>query len=219
MPRRSLIIAMIAAAWLGGLQPSWSQGTIVFNQPATPIPLFTHGFAEYYPLDLDGNSAPEFTFTYSFQFLGVRPEGTGRILTWLSPPPNIGGSVAPLPSGFQIGANSETGSLAWYGGAPEYNTLAVCFDVGCAGAFVGQHAYMGVEFQRAGATHYGWVLLNIAGNYPSGTIESWAWDTRPGAPIFVGAVPEPSAVCLMATALVVFLSSRWTGRWRGSKRL
>lgn len=198
MPRRLLNIAIIAAAWLGSPQPSRSQGTIIFNQPQTPIPLFTSGFAQYYPLDLDGDSSPDFTFTYSFQFLGVRPQGAGRILTWLDPPPNIGGSVAPLPAGFSIGADSQTGSLAWYGGAPDYNTLAVCFDVGCAGAFVGQHAYMGVEFQRAGATHYGWVLLNIAGNYPSGTIESWAWDTRPGASILAGAVPEPSTWSLFA---------------------
>lgn len=88
--------------------------------------------------------------------------------------------------------------MAWYGRALDYNTLAICFDVGCAGAFVGQHAYMGVEFQRAGATHYGWLLLNVAPAYPSGLIESWAWDTRPDASILAGAIPEPSTLALFA---------------------
>ncbi|HON93745.1 MAG TPA: PEP-CTERM sorting domain-containing protein [Verrucomicrobiota bacterium] len=209
MSRRFLNIVVIAAAWLGSPQPSCAQGTVVFNEPATPIPLFTTGFAQYYSFDLDGDSATDFTFTYSFQFLGVQPEGTGRILTWLDPPPNVGGSVAPLPLGFVIGAGSETGNLAWYGHALDYNTLAICFDVGCAGAFVGQHAYMGVEFQHAGATHYGWVLLNVAQAYPSGVIESWAWDTRPSASIFAGAVPEPSTWTLFGIgALAIALLRR-----------
>ena len=195
--RRFFINAIVVTAWLDFAQPSWSQGTIVYYQPATPIPLFTTGFAEYYSLDLDADFSGDLTFTYSFQFLGVQPEGTGRILTLLDPPPNVGGSVAPLPPGTVVGADSEAGSLGWYGRALDYNTLVICFDAGCGGAFVGHQAYMGVEFQRAGSTHYGWVLLNIAGNYPSGTIESWAWEARPGVPILAGAVPEPSTPCFL----------------------
>jgi hypothetical protein len=35
-----------------------------------------------------------------------------------------------------------------------------------------------------------WVLLNVASDYPAGSIEAWAWDTRPDASIL--AAPSPS---------------------------
>jgi len=185
--------AILGTAWLSCLQSGLPQGTIAYYQPDTPIAMFTYGFADYYSLDFDRDANPELTFAYSFAFLGVRSEAATRILTWMDPPPNLGGSVAPLPFGFAVGQDSEVGSLQWFGrvpGAPyenAFNTLVACYDVGCTGDFRGQHAYMGVEFERAGATHYGWVLLNITPHYPSGTIEAWAWETQPGQPIFAGA--------------------------------
>jgi hypothetical protein len=212
--RRVLQFIVLGAAWLICAQSAQSQGTIQYVQPATPIALFTRDFPEYYSLDLDGDAVADMTFTYSFQFLGVQPAGANRILTLLSPPPNVGGSVAPLPSGFAIGPDSEAGSLGWYGQALDYNTLAVCFDVGCAGAFLGQHAYMGVEFQRAGAAHYGWVLLNVASDYPAGSIEAWAWDTRSGTPILAGAVPEPSCISLCVLGILLIFTRRSQSRVR-----
>lgn len=209
MSCRGIQFIVLGAAWLICAQAAQSQGTIQFFQPATPIVLFNRGFSpEYYSLDLDGDTVSDLTFAYGSQFFGVQPSGANRILTLLSPPPNVGGSVAPLPSGFSIGAGSEAGSLGWVGGDLDYNTLALCLNVGCAGAFLGQHAYMGVEFQRAGATQHGWVLLNVASDYPAGTIEAWAWDTRPGAPILAGAVPEPPAWTLLAIGGFGFLLFR-----------
>lgn len=57
---------------------------------------------------------------------------------------------------------------------------------------------MGVEFQSAGATHYGWVSLSIASDAPFGAINAWAWETRAGEPIAAGAIPEPSTSALLA---------------------
>jgi hypothetical protein len=209
MRRHVTGLITFGVVWLNCVQSGLSQGAIQYIQPATAISLHADFFAEYYSLDLDGDGNPDFTFAYDFHFIGVRPEGANRILTWLSPPPNIGGSIAPLPSGFVIGQTSESGSLQWegrIGGDPttDFNTLIQCFDVGCAGAFRGQHAYMGVEFQHAGGTNYGWVLLDIAPDFPWGQIEAWAWETRPGQPILAGAgVPEPSSSALLALALGV----------------
>ena len=185
------------------IQTGMAQGTIQYFQPATPVLLHTDFFAEYYPLDLDGDGGNDLTFAYDFHFIGVRAEGNNRILTLMSPPPNIGGSVAPVPADFVIGAGSEAGSLQWLGRLPgvpydsDFNTLIQCFDAGCGGAFAGQYAYMGVEFQSAGATHYGWVSLSIASDAPFGAINAWAWETRAGQPIAAGAVPEPSASALL----------------------
>jgi len=73
--------------------------------------MFTHGFAQYYPLDLDGNGTPELTFSYSFQFLGVRYEAQNRVLSEMLPFPSQSGVPQPLPAGFLVGATSESGGL------------------------------------------------------------------------------------------------------------
>ncbi|HNW08025.1 MAG TPA: PEP-CTERM sorting domain-containing protein [Verrucomicrobiota bacterium] len=220
MSRLARIIApgLLLLSWI---QPSMAQGTIQFFEPTAPILLHTEFFAEYYPLDLNGDGTTDFTFAYDFHFIGVRPEGDGRILTWLDPPPNIGGSVAPVPAGFVIGAGSGAGSLQWLGRLPgvpydsDFNTLIQCFDAGCSGAFAGQYAYMGVEFQSAGATHYGWVSLSIASDAPFGAINAWAWETLAGLSIAAGAIPEPSASALLTVGGTLF----WLLRRRKSNPL
>lgn len=203
MKCRYSIIAMLATACLGAPQPCRAQGTIAYYQPATPILLWSQGFAEFYPLDFDDDGTPDFTFAYSFIFLGVHSEGLNRILILMDPPPNIGGSIAPLPAGFLIGSGSSLEPLNWWtgfdGDMDSFDPLAIYYNGVASGAFAGQRAYMGVEFQSSGNTYYGWALLQISGDYAAiGQIESWAWETRPGVPIFAGAVPEPSTWALFA---------------------
>ena len=211
MRHRFALLAGFAGACLGTSQPASAQGTIAYYRPETPIPMFTRGFPEQYALDMDGDASTDFTFTYSFSFLGVRSESANRILILLSPPPNVGGPVVPLSAGFSIASDSGSSGLAWSARSSldPFETLSQCFDSGCGGAFVGQHAYMGVEFERSGSTYYGWVLLNVAPDYPAGTIEAWAWETRPGEPILAGAVPEPSTRALLAKGGFLFC---WYGR-------
>jgi len=200
----------VMTTWLGFAQPSWSQGTISYFQPTSPILLHTEFFTELYPLDFDGDGIAELTFGYDFHFIGVRPEGFNRVLIVLSPPPNVGGPVMPLSAGFNIGADSGEGGLAWAARSSldPFLTLVQSFDSGSGGAFVGQHAYMGVEFERAGNTYYGWVLLQISEFGAFGSIDAWAWDTRPGAPILAGAVPEPSSWTLLALGAVTLLFAK-----------
>lgn len=221
MHPRCLIALVLAFAWLGVAQPGCAQGTIAYFRPDTPIPLFTHGFSQYYPLDMDGDGTPELTFSYSFQLLGVRYEAQTRVLSEMLSFPSQSGVPQPLPAGFPIGATSESGDLRWFAGIPgaDYDTdfygLAICVSSGCGGNFLGQHAYMGVEFERGGSAHFGWVLLNVASHYPSGTIEAWAWETRPGMPILAGAVPEPSTCVLLVGGCVLVV---WFRRKRNERR-
>lgn len=220
MRRYTLIALVVAAAWLVVAQPGRAQGTIAYFRPDAPITLFTHGFAQYYPLDMDGDGAPELTFGYDFHFIGVRSEQESRVLTNMDPPPNIGGSVAPLPFGHSVGSLSPGGSLNWLGripGAPyetDFNTLIQCFDVGCTGDFRGHRAYMGVEFRRDGGTHYGWVSLYVNSFAPVAVIDSWAWETQPGVPILAGAVPEPSTWALLIGGSVLIVWLRGNGNER-----
>ncbi len=215
MKHRLALLLAFVGAWLGTAQPSAAQGTIAYYEPETPIVMFTRWFDEFYPLDMDGDSSADLTFGYNFAFLGVRSEQDSRLLVWLSPPPNISGPIAPLATGFQIGPDSGSGSLQWFGDDFDvFDTLVYCTDR-CSGAFRGQHAYMGVEFERAGATHYGWVLLNVASDYPAGRIEAWAWETRPGEAILAGAVPEPSTWALLIGGGVLMV---WFRQKRNERR-
>jgi hypothetical protein len=160
-------------------------------------------------LDFDGDGTLELTFSYGVVFLGVRSEQASRLLVWLSPPPNIGGPIAPLPGGFEIGPNSGSGNLQWFGDNFDvFDTLVHCTD-GCSGAFLGQHAYMGVRFERAGATHYGWVLLDVSAHQAAGQIEAWAWETRPGMPIKAGAKPVQVLLAPPMVARPGYLRVNW----------
>lgn len=211
---------MWLAAWLASGQPSWSQGTIAYYQPSTPIPLAippdSFDIARQLPFSFDGSLTPDLTFAYGWVFIGVRSEQNTRLLTLMSPPPNSGGAVAPLPCGFLIGSASSSGDLQWFGDdADVFETLIHCVDTGCGGAFVGQRAYMGVEFERAGAAHYGWVLLQISDHAAFGSIEAWAWETRPGVPILAGAVPEPSTWALLILGGGLFV---WCRRKRNARK-
>ena len=219
MRRHCFIALVIVAAWLGLAQPGKAQGTIAYYRPDTPIPLFTHGFAQYYPLDMDGDGAPELTFGYDFQSVGIRYEHGTHSLSSMSPFPDIGGLPQPLPAGFSIGSESASGQLQWFGGVagerPGFYALVIVVNTGTGGQFAGQHAYLGVEFDRAGSWHYGWVLLQISSVAAAGQIEAWTWETRAGVPILAGAVPEPSALALLLGGGVLIV---WFRRMSNERR-
>lgn len=210
---------MLLAAWLGGAQPSWSQGTIAYYQPDTPIPLWippdSFDIARQHPFSFDESSTRDLTFTYSVVSIGVMYEAGTRILSQMYPWPNNGGVPEPLSAGFLIGPQSGNGQVEWFSEIPGWFALAMFTDAGTGGRFAGQRAYMGVEFQRADATHYGWALLQISDHTAFGSIEAWAWETRPGVPILAGAVPEPSTWALLIGGGVVIV---WFRRKRNERR-
>jgi hypothetical protein len=206
MSRSFARIIALGFAWLNYVHTGLSQGTIVYSEPSSPIILWydlgTTSTA-YHSLDVDGDGSIDFTFVSGVSFLGVRSEGVNRILIRLDPPPDIGGPIAPLPAGFLIGSGSSLDPLTWWPGydGSTFDTLGVYFNTGNGGDFLGQRAYMGIEFQRGGNTHYGWVLLQVAAEAPIVGIESWAWETRAGDSISSGAVPEPSISVLLAIGI------------------
>ncbi|HOA63145.1 MAG TPA: PEP-CTERM sorting domain-containing protein [Verrucomicrobiota bacterium] len=214
------IVTMLATAWLGFAQPSRAQGTISYHQPSSPIILWTQGFAEYYPFDIDDNGTSELTFAYNFQSIGILYEQNTRTLSLMSPWPSIRGVPQPLPADFRIGPDSSSGQLQWFGGIPgepvgSYGLVFIS-GTGASGSFAGQHAYMGIEFQRNGASHYGWMLLQVSGSFAAvAAIESWAWETRPGEAILAGTVPEPSTWALLVGGGVLML---WFRRKRHEGR-
>jgi hypothetical protein len=62
----------------------------------------------------------------------------------------------------------------------------------------GVESYFGFAFVPNGGseTYYGWVSLEVTANNPGGRVTGWAYENT-GAPIRVGAVPEPASVLLL----------------------
>jgi hypothetical protein len=189
------------------------RGSISVNWLDEPMVLWSEFASVQTPLDMNLDGLDDFIFTASVSFVGVHPETANQYLIYPSPPPNIGGPVEPLSDGFEIGPNSGDGELDWYG-STGYSTLIQCLSGACAGRFKGQHAYMGVEFDIAGGTHYGWIDMYVAADGPYAEIYGWAYETQPGVSILAGAVPEPSTVLLMAAGSLALLYSRARKRIR-----
>ncbi len=74
--------------------------------------------------------------------------------------------------------------------------------VGAYGPFAGLDGYLGIRFLIGSELHYGWIHLNCVFSGPyqpaAGRITEWAYNTVPGQPITVGAVPEPSTWALVS---------------------
>lgn len=204
----SVFIVLAGHPCRGSISVNWLDDPLVLQSPLSPV---------YEMIDMNADSIIDYTFAASVSFVGVHPEVANQYLIYPSPPPNIGGPVEPLPDGFEIGPNSGEGELDWYG-STGYSTLIQCLSGSggytCAGRFPGQHAYMGVEFDIEGATHYGWIDLYVAEYGPYAEIYGWAYETQPGVSILAGAVPEPSTVLLMAAGSLALLYSRARKRIR-----
>ncbi len=184
---------------------------ISFTLLEEPITLGTDWGIQYEPLDLNNDNIIDFTFGADVSFVGVHPEESNQYLIYPSPPPNIGGPVEPIPLEFKIGSGSENAELNWYGSTGA-STLIVCLNGAggytCSGRFKGQRAYVGVKFQVATKTHYGWIDLFVASNSPGAVIYGWGYETEPEVSIIAGAVPEPSTTLLFAIGFMVVIVLR-----------
>ncbi|WP_205880980.1 hypothetical protein, partial [Limisphaera ngatamarikiensis] len=69
-----------------------------------------HSF--FYPIDINGDRVVDFTFEAGVTGLSLRTERANRVVIRSSPPPDLGGPVARLEEGAQIGPSLEP-SLAW----------------------------------------------------------------------------------------------------------
>jgi hypothetical protein len=209
MPRLIQSLFLVCAGVLS------SQADIIYTPLDPPLAMWTSGPQILEPLDFNGDGTPELTLGADVGFLGVRAEGETRLLVFTPPPPNLPGPVEPLATGFDIGLESEIGSIIWFEGYsndpghPSYNvdfrTLVSCLDTGCSGRFRGQQAYMGVEFELPDGIHYGWVWLSVSETVASGSVGGFAYESEPGMPIIAGAVPEPSSILLLGIGTLAIL--------------
>jgi len=153
------------------------------------------------PWDPNSDGQAEFAFRSTGRSLEIVPQSGGFVLAQPSPPPDLESWLVPLTAPSELG-NYDYSPFEWIGyqesgGYAIGSALNNCGPQGCVGGFVGVRAYFGFSFTLENQTHYGWALFDVSWGGPGGVLESYAYNLTPGAPIFVGQVPEPGTWVLL----------------------
>jgi hypothetical protein len=159
------------------------------------------------------NGQIAFTF-YSGTAFDIIPSSLNAVIA-IQPglPQTQAAFPVPLAAGQQIGPDAA--GYSWLGNILGGDTLTASRDSGTIGEpfltigyFTGvESAYIGLRFQDAGQTYYGWAragapVVGING----GWIYDYAYETVPNTPILAGegAVPEPRTLSLLLVSGAAF---------------
>jgi hypothetical protein len=223
MKKRLLHWMLVAAGFFVPAAPGiLAQGVIVTTLPA-PIGMSSDLFSIFYPIDVNGDGLTDFTFGADPGFIGLRTERANQVIVRLSPPPNIGGPVAKLENGFQIGSSLDP-QLAWISSDPvggyvspgeiAFATIAISLDSGSSSEWPGSpgaRGFIGIQLELDDGFHFGYFDVVMAAE-GGGVLLGWAYNSIPNASIFASPVPEPSAGCLLMVGGILLAFAR-----RGSK--
>lgn len=160
-----------------------------------------------YDLDLDNNGTTDFTFSRTLGSGAFVDGGSNAVLTDGFPTKGTTFAAA-LGAGTTIGPNPflfTSGSSALFVdidfGPP--------FGIKQIGPWTGPiDAFIGLQFDIGGNTHYGWVEANADGG--NVTLERYAYEDQANTPIvtpaLATAVPEPGSLALLATGAAGLLA-------------
>ena len=77
------------------------------------------------------------------------------------------------------------------------------------GLFQGEgNKYVGVKFEVAPDTYYGWVLVDVNADVTQTKILGFAYNDVPAGPIDTGQIPEPASLALLAAGAAGLLARR-----------
>jgi hypothetical protein len=199
--------------WLATSLSAHGQGTIRY------VPNVNLSFPDGdTPWDIDGDGDGEFVFQANGRSLVAIPQPGNFILAQPSPPPDLGSWVVPLTVPSELG-NFDYSPIQWVGyqeagGYPIGSAFNNCGPQGCVGGFVGIRAYFGFSLTLEDQVYYGWALFDVSWGGPGGILEEYAYNLTPGAPIFVGQVPEPDTWALLLVGASLLGWRVWRNRQR-----
>lgn len=160
-----------------------------------------------YLLDMDSDGKGDFSFSFSsspFYYsiaINSATSGKGHIDETVHDDP------ANLPANYSIRPGLTAANYYWDTG---WDTLAGTHST--SGNFAGQRDYIGVRFNTAAGTRYGWVQFEANAASTNGTIIDWAWEDS-GGPILAGDTKgqAPAAIPTLSQwgliALIALLSA------------
>jgi hypothetical protein len=161
-------------------------------------------------LDINDDGVDDFLFWRDAGLVvGMQAHGTNRFISTLSTGSDVGGNISPVYYGSILGPDTVSLGGDWHHHTDNRGSSGF-------GLFTMQSedAYIGVEFDIDGNTHYGWIQYTgfyvaeftfispdgpvtvIGADVLGGFINSWGYETEPGVPIVVG-IPEPSTYSLI----------------------
>jgi len=182
-----------------------------------PVPLLMHDdfFGTPYPIDLNGDGITDFTFSADDHSVALIPDQGNRVVYRVDPPPNLGGPLASLASGFLVASNLNDASFGWRSNDLGPALIVLVLSTGSTSDFNGR-GYVGLEFGLADGIHYGYFDVDARPGFPSATLHGWAYETTPGVPIVAGAVPEPGSVWLSLLGVAVLTFAARHRRLQGT---
>jgi len=175
-----LLLAASAVAGVGAiLVPPPAEAAIVYSG----VLLNNQVTAEHesYKVDFDADNSPEFIFelvndgSYA-QMLAANANPTVGVIKSSSDPAQLDGNYA-------VSSNAVFGAL----GSNSYLALGGSGSGG--GNFInGEPGYLGIKFEIAGATHFGWIQYKAETDATVGTIIDWAYEDTPNKAIKAGSI-------------------------------
>ncbi len=208
--RQIVMVLLLAAGSACG------QGTIRYVDISPDLFMFSPliNSQRTVPVDIDGDGTADFVFRATPSLFDIYGIGNNRVLAFPNHPPDLSRYAVPLSVGDVISPSLQP-QYVWaesqYFGSPR-DPLGVVFNGGfetIIGTFVNRKGYVGLEFQIGGNIHYGWIQLDCETFYNNGGyVLDYAYELRPGAGIFAGAVPEPSTCALVGFGFLALLIQR-----------
>ena len=192
-----------AAAGASLCMAGGGEAEVVHTMPPTPLTAEANASQPFEGVfvDLDNNGATDASFQAAVQ-TGSIFQG-GGVLALAAQDGGLvesAASLAPLFGGSLVDENLTFSPLALQ---VAYSSIRSTFSGSpgtySGGMFLSDSGIAGVQFNRAGQTHYGWIRINVevSSQDPLALIEviEWAYEDRPGVAIEAGAtaggVSEP----------------------------
>ena len=199
------LLAYTTAAGLGAFFAGQNvEGAVTLSQALGPYPhnlIPGQGsgyYHNYFLFDVDGNGTSDFLFGVNSRRIDASGYGANNLL--LNPSAN--GYVIPWTTGLTL--NGATGS------APTYHRWLANKNAGNPAYDFNNFTAMGAmgfqfvsDISGSPQVHYGYVDLRIngsPGNFTA-TVQDIYWETTPNTGIPINAVPEPSALALLAAGI------------------
>lgn len=134
------------------------------------------GTGDSFDLDLNGDLVVDFVFESTFD--GVLGEFT----------------VAPA------GSNRAARAIPGFDASPKLVASGPLLIADSNSALPLNSQFLALEFDIAGADHFGWARFSVVGDASGldATLHDWAYNDTPRGEIVVGSAPEPSSLALLA---------------------